>query len=104
MMPISAPARAKEVFMSEFEAAWKYQTFWQCVFHPFVSGRVARMDAIRSMIEERQAKGGVWFATLEEIALHVRTLVDAGQYAPRVHTLPIKDGRIPGIPIPAAAE
>ena len=88
--------------MSEFEAAWNYKTFWQCVFHPFVSGRVARLDAIREMIEEMQAKGGCWFATLEEIALHVRQLIDAGTYKPRVHTLPIKDGRIPDIPIPGA--
>ena len=90
--------------MSEFEAAWKYKTFWQCVFHPFVSGRISRMDAIRSMIEEMQDKGGVWFATLEEIALHVRKLIDDGKYKPRVHVMPIKDGRIPDIPVASAAE
>ena len=62
MMPISAPQRAKEVFMSEFEAAWKYKTFWQCVWHPFVSGRSARLDSIVTIIEEMQDKGEVWFA------------------------------------------
>jgi hypothetical protein len=104
MMPISAPLRAKEVFMSEFEAAWKYNTYWQCVWHPFLSGRVARLDSIVSMIEEMQDKGEVWFATLEEIATHVRKLIDNGTYMPRVHTLPVKDGRIPDIPVPTAAE
>lgn len=103
MMPISAPQRAKEVFMSEFDAAWKYKTFWQCVFHPFVSGRIARMDSIASMVEDMQNKGGVWFATLEEIATYVRKLIDAGGYKPRIHTLPIKDGRIADIPVPSAA-
>ncbi len=40
--------------------------------------------------------------SLEEIATHVRTLVDEGSYRPRVHTLPIKDGRIADIPDPIA--
>ena len=102
MMQISAPHRAKEVFMSEFEAAWKYNTFWQCVFHPFVSGRIPRLDSIMSMVEEMQEKGGVWFVTLEEMASHVRGLIDKGEYKPRVQVMPIFDGRIPDIPNPAA--
>ena len=104
MMPISAPHRAKEVFMSEFEAAWKYKAFWQCIWHPFVSGRIARLDSIATIIEDMQDKGEVWFATLEEVATHTRKLIDEGSYAPRVHTLPIKDGRIPDIPVPGAAD
>ena len=104
MMPISAPQRAKEVFMSEFEAAWKYKAFWQCVWHPFVSGRIARLDSIATIIEDMQDKGEVWFATLEEVATHTRQLIDNGSYAPRMHTLPIKDGRIPDIPVPGAAD
>jgi peptidoglycan-N-acetylglucosamine deacetylase len=102
LMQISAPQRAKEVFMSEFDAAWKYNTFWQCVFHPFVSGRIPRLDSIMSMVEEMQDKGGVWFATMEEIANHVRGLIDRGQYTPRVQVLPITDGRISDVPDPAA--
>ena len=103
MMPIKAPDEAKKVYMSEFEAAWKYKTFWQVVWHPFVSGHVARIDSIVSMVEEMQDKGGVWFATLEEIAAHVRKLIDDGEYAPRIQTMPIKDGRISDIPDPAVS-
>jgi hypothetical protein len=67
-----------------------------------VSGRIPRLDSIMSMVEEMQDKGGVWFATMEEIALHVRGLVDRREYQPRIQTLPITDGRIPDIPDPAA--
>ena len=80
------------------------QAFWQCVWHPFVSGRIARLDSIATIIEEMQDKGEVWFATLEEVATHTRTLIDNGTYEPRVHTLPIKDGRIPDIPVPGAGD
>jgi hypothetical protein len=102
MMAISAPERAKEVFLSEFDAAWTYNTYWQATWHCFLSGRIPRLHAIASMIEYMLDKGGVWFATLEEIAMHVRKLVDEGSYEPRVHTLPIKDGRIADIPDPIA--
>jgi hypothetical protein len=34
------------------------------------------------------AKGGVWFAPLEDIAAHVRRCVDDGSYEPRVDHLP----------------
>jgi peptidoglycan-N-acetylglucosamine deacetylase len=102
MMQISSPQKAKEVFMSEFDAAWKYNTFWQCVFHPFVSGRIPRLDSIMSMVEEMQDRGGVWFATMEQIAEHVRSLIESGEYKPRVQVLPIFDGRIPNIPDAAA--
>jgi hypothetical protein len=55
------------------------------------------------MIEEMQDKGGVWFATLEEIAVHVRKLIDKGEYTPRIQTMPIKEGRISDIPDPSVS-
>jgi peptidoglycan-N-acetylglucosamine deacetylase len=97
--PISSPAKAREVFMSEFEAAWKYRTWWQAIWHCFVSGRVPRLDSVMSMVDDMEQKGDVWFATAEEIALHVRGLIDAGTYTPRVYTLPLREGRIPDIPL-----
>ena len=104
MMPISLPEHAKAIFLSEFDAAWEYGTFWQATWHCFLSGRLPRMRAICSMIEYMQDKGDVWFATLEDIARHVQTQIDEGTYQPLVHTLPIKDGRIPDIPVAGAAE
>ena len=50
------------------------------------------------MLREMMERGEVWFATLEQIAIHMRTQIDEGNYEPRIQTMPIKDGRIADIP------
>lgn len=45
-------------------------------------------------------KGGVWFATLEEIANYVNAETAAGRFDPRVDKLPFYDGRIPELDTP----
>ena len=94
-LPVRAPRRAAEVFMDEFDAAWEYGGLWVAVWHPFLSGRLARAHAIAKLIEYMNEKGGVWFATMEEIAAHVRRLVDAGEWSPRIDRLPYYEGPIP---------
>ena len=98
LMPIKAPDEAMKVYLSEFEAMWKYGGLWIGVWHPFVSGRLARCDSIAGMIEYMQNKGGVWFATMEEIARHVRKSIDGGSLIPRLDRLPYYDGRVPELP------
>ena len=56
---------------------------------------IERRSGFTEMIEYMQEKGGVWFATMEEIARHVRSAIDDGSYSPRVDDLPYYDGRIP---------
>jgi peptidoglycan/xylan/chitin deacetylase (PgdA/CDA1 family) len=97
MLPIASPQRASEVFRSEFDSAWRHGAFWNAVWHPFVSGRMARCDAMVELIGYMKAQGGVWFARLDEIATHARREV-AGGWAPRVDRLPFWDAPIPGIP------
>jgi peptidoglycan/xylan/chitin deacetylase (PgdA/CDA1 family) len=87
MLPIASPARAMEVFRAEFDAHWKYGGLWNAVWHPFVSGRMARCDAIESLIAYMLDKGGVWFATMAEIAAHARAQQRAG-WQPRTDRLP----------------
>jgi len=72
MLPIASPQRAIEVFRAEFDAAWRHGALWNAVWHPFVSGRLARCDAMIELIEYMKSKGGLWFARLDEIATHVR--------------------------------
>ena len=98
LMPIKSPDEAMNVYMSEFEAMWEERGLWIAVWHPFVSGRLARCKRISKMIDDMKKKGGVWFATLEEIALHVRKCIDNGSYTPRVDDLPYYDGRVPELP------
>lgn len=94
-MPISAPPRALEVFRSEFDAAWTYGGLWISVWHPFLSGRPARMAAIIELIEYMQSRGHVWFARLDEICDHVNQLVAEAKWQPRVEHLPVYHSPLP---------
>jgi peptidoglycan/xylan/chitin deacetylase (PgdA/CDA1 family) len=94
-MPIRSPDDAMRVYMAEFDAMWKYNGLWIAVWHPTVSGRLARCDRIATMIEEMTNRGGVWFATLEEIARHVAACRDAGTFEPRVEPMPTYAGPLP---------
>ena len=88
MVPIRAPDEAMKVYMSEFDAMYEYGGLWIAVWHPFVSARLARCHRISKMIEEMQERGGVWFATMEEIAAHVQKCMDDGSWVPRIDRLP----------------
>jgi peptidoglycan/xylan/chitin deacetylase (PgdA/CDA1 family) len=92
---MKSPDEAMNVFMSEFEAAWKHRTTWVSVWHPMVSGRLARCDRIVKMIEQMLDKGQVWFATMEQIAAHVQACIDNGTYDPSVEPMPTYAKPIP---------
>ena len=94
MMPIKAPDDAMKVFLAEFDAAWEASGMWIANWHPFVSGRPSRLRQFARAIEYIQTKGSVWFATLSEIAEHVRGLREAGTYQPRIDKLPYFTGPI----------
>jgi peptidoglycan/xylan/chitin deacetylase (PgdA/CDA1 family) len=98
MLPIASPQRATEVFRAEFDAAWRHGAFWNAVWHPFVSGRLARCDAMIELIEHMARQPGVWFARLDEIAAHVRREVTRG-WQPRIDRLPFWDAPLPGVPV-----
>jgi len=95
MMSIKPARLATEVYREEFDAMWQYGGLWIAVWHPFLSGQLARWRATEGLIEYMHEKGGVWFATLEEIAAHVRQVIDDGNWTPRVDRLPYYDGPIP---------
>jgi peptidoglycan-N-acetylglucosamine deacetylase len=98
MMPISAPQRALEVYRSEFDAAWTYGGLWISVWHPFLSGRPARLAAIIDLLEYMQSKGNVWFARLDEICDYVKKLVADIAWQPRVEHLPPYHSPLPELP------
>ncbi len=88
MLPVASPMRAMELFRAEFDAAHCNGGMWIAVWHPFVSGRLARCEAMIGLIEYMLEKGNVWFATTAEIAAHARVCIDDGTWAPRVDKLP----------------
>jgi len=95
MMSPKSPQQAFEVYQAEFEAMWEYGGLWIAVWHPFLSGRLARCVAMAKLIEHMHQKGQVWFATLEEIAAHVKHVMADGLWTPRRDRLPYYEGPIP---------
>ncbi len=105
MMPPKSPQQAMEVYQAEFDAMWEYRGLWIAVWHPFLSGRLARCVAMAKLIESMHTKGQVWFATLEGIAAHVKRVIADGTWTPRIDRLPYYDGPIPelGTAMPSLA-
>lgn len=87
LMPVRGPAAGLAPFFEEFEAQYAAGGFWVGIWHPFLTGRLARWRVVERWLEEVLARGDVWFAPLEEIAAHVAAARAAG--APvRVERLP----------------
>ena len=98
MMSIKSAQAGLDLFIEEFDAVWACGGLWIAVWHPFLSGRLARALAIQRLIAYMHDKGKVWFAPLADIASHVRTLMAAGRWQPRVDRLPYYDMPIPELP------
>lgn len=95
MLPIKSPSSAMEVFRSEFDAVWNGGGLWSSVWHPFLSGRPARAEAMIELMDYMVGKGQVWFATMEDIARHIKGLIDAGSWKPQVDLLPFREAPVP---------
>lgn len=95
MMPIAAPQSALEMYKAEFDAAWRHGGMFVTVWHPFLTGRVARAEMMIALLEHMQDKGDVWFATLSEIASHCQSLIADGTWTPRKDILPFSTGPMP---------
>ena len=93
-MPIKSPQEACAVFRAEFDAAYEHGGLWVSVWHPFVSGRLARWAEAVRMIEYMQSKGDVWFATMEQIAAHVLSVKRDGSTPIRTDELPYYSGPV----------
>jgi len=86
-MPIQSAARAWETWWEEFEAMREYGGLWVPVWHPFLSGRLARWRRSHTMIERMLEKGDVWFAPMQKIADHVRACAANGTWTPRTESI-----------------
>jgi peptidoglycan/xylan/chitin deacetylase (PgdA/CDA1 family) len=81
-MTTRAPARALEVFAAELSAARRHGGLWIAVWHPFVSGRLARFDAVLALVDELLADESVWLTTLADVERHVGELRASGAWSP----------------------
>ena len=88
MMPVKSPSEGLAAFWEEFDAQYEAGGFWMGIWHPFLTGRLARWMQVEKWLEETLRTKKVWFATLEDIIAHVKNLSDTGQYTARVEQLP----------------
>jgi peptidoglycan-N-acetylglucosamine deacetylase len=64
-----------EVFQSEFDVAYEERGLYLLTMHPHMMGHRSRAALLERLIQYMKKKGGVWFATHEQIALHVKPLI-----------------------------
>ena len=64
-----------EVFQSEFDVAYEEGGLYLLTMHPHMMGHRSRAAMLEKLIKYMRGKPGVWFATHEQIANHVKPLI-----------------------------
>ncbi|MCB4823141.1 polysaccharide deacetylase family protein [Roseicella aerolata] len=70
--PYTPPSAVEEIFRAEFDGAWEEGGLFLLTMHPHIIGHRSRIALLARLIEHMQARGGVWFATHESVARHVK--------------------------------
>jgi peptidoglycan/xylan/chitin deacetylase (PgdA/CDA1 family) len=65
------------VLQSEFDVAHEESGLYVLTMHPHVIGHRSRVVMLDALIQHMKSKQGVWFATLEQIANHVKSAAPA---------------------------
>jgi peptidoglycan/xylan/chitin deacetylase (PgdA/CDA1 family) len=92
MMPVKSPSEGLATFWEEFDAQYEAGGFWMGIWHPFLTGRLARWRQVEAWLETTLRTKKVWFAPLEDIIAHVAKVTADGSYRPRVEKLPYYKG------------
>jgi peptidoglycan/xylan/chitin deacetylase (PgdA/CDA1 family) len=64
-----------EVFQSEFDVAFEEGGLFILTMHPHLTGHRSRIAMLERLVAYMKRKPGVWFATHEQIATHVKALI-----------------------------
>ncbi len=64
-----------EVFQSEFDVAYEEGGLYLLTMHPHLIGHRSRVAMLGRLIQHMKTRPGVWFATHEQIARHVKALL-----------------------------
>jgi peptidoglycan/xylan/chitin deacetylase (PgdA/CDA1 family) len=67
-----APEWIFKVYQDEFDVAYREGTMLMLTLHPHVSGHRSRITHFDNLLTYMKSKPGVWFATAEQIANHVK--------------------------------
>ena len=71
-----SPEHVLEVFKSEFDVAWDERGLYVLTMHPHIMGHRSRVAVLERLIVHMKQKGGVWFATHEDVAKHLKGMLD----------------------------
>ncbi len=69
---LPSPELVFKTFQDEFDLAYEEGTYFMLTLHPHVIGRRSRIVHLDRFIAGIKARPGVWFATAEQIAAHVK--------------------------------
>jgi peptidoglycan/xylan/chitin deacetylase (PgdA/CDA1 family) len=67
-----APEPIFKVYQDEFDVAYREGTMVMLTLHPYVAGHRSRITYLDNLLTYMKSKPGVWFATGEQIATHVK--------------------------------
>ena len=66
------PDDVYQVWRAEFDKAYEEHGLFQLTMHPRISGHRSRVVMLEKLIEYIRGHRGVWFATHEQVARHVK--------------------------------
>jgi peptidoglycan/xylan/chitin deacetylase (PgdA/CDA1 family) len=72
-----SPELVLDVFQSEFDVAYDEGGLYVLTMHPHYTGHRSRVAMLDRLIKHMKSKPGVWFATHEDIAKHVKAMLGA---------------------------
>jgi len=67
-----SPDAVFEVWRAEFDKAYEEHGLFQVTMHPRISGHRSRAAMLEKLITYMRQRPGVWFATHEQVARHVK--------------------------------
>ena len=73
-----SPELVLDVFQSEFDVAYDEGGLYVLTMHPHYTGHRSRVAMLDRLIKHMKSKPGVWFATHEDIAKHLKGMLTAG--------------------------
>jgi hypothetical protein len=63
------------VFQAEFDVAYEEGGLYLLTMHPHMTGHRSRVAMLERLVQYMKRKPGVWFATHEQIANHVKPMI-----------------------------
>jgi peptidoglycan/xylan/chitin deacetylase (PgdA/CDA1 family) len=70
--PHTPPSAVQEIWQAEFDGAWEEGGLFVLTMHPHVIGHRSRMAMLERLVRYMRSRPGVWFATHEQVARHVK--------------------------------